>query len=303
MAATEEVIDDLPPLDEPEEVVEDLPPLDEPEEVVEEIVEEVIEEIIEEEVEEEEDDLPPVDEPEEVVEELPPVDEPEEVVEELPPVDEPEEVEEELPPLDEPEEVEEELPPLDEPEETMDESTMEVKPAIPVQDDYVTGNEVVGPEGKMKKRVNVRLEENFKAPQQAPQIKDVNKDAAYENDNKAYGDYEYQGEGHGKVLVKEQADDNEAALTKHDYYMQGYTKRKKDDFGKEKQKNYDYKRAVRQRRMQAPKIVKEVESARPKRAKKVKKEKKKAPKKKKKKTFGTIEHPLRTPRKDGKQLS
>lgn len=279
MATTEEVIDDLPPLDEPEEVIEDLPPLDEPEEVVEE--------------------LPPLDEPEEVVEELPPLDEPEEVVEDLPPLEEPEEVVDELPPLDEPEETIDDLPPLDEPEEAIDESTEEVKPAIPIQEDYATGNETVGPDGKMKKRVKVRLEENFKAPQQAPQIKDVNKDAAYENDNKDYGDYEYQGEGHGKVLVKEQADNNEAALTNHDYYMQGYTKRKKDDFGKEKQKNYDYKRAVRQRRYVAPAVVKEVEPARPKRSKKAVKEKKQAPKRKKKKQFGTLQFPLRMARKDG----
>lgn len=246
------------------------------------------------------DDLPPLDEPEEEIEELPPLDEPEEEFEELPPLDEPEEEIEELPPLDEPEDAIEELPPLDEPEEEIEEEEeVEVKLAIPVQKEYMTGNETVAPDGKMKKRVKVRLEEDFKAPQMAPQMKDINKDNAYEKNNKDYGDIEYEGEGHGKVLVKQQADDNEAALTNHDYYMQGYTERKAEDFGKERQKGYDYKRAVRKRRFEAPALQKKVEPARPKRRKKEVKKKKKKPKKKKKMNFGTEEHPLRMARKDG----
>lgn len=268
---------------------------------------------------EEIDDLPPIDEPEEEIEELPPLDDPEEEIEELPPLDEPEETKETLEteerpnplirevrevkvaPVHDPE-PEEELPPLDEPEEAEEEPEAEVEILIPVQEEYITGNEVVAPEGKMKKRVKVKLEEDFKAPQMAPQVKDINQDAAYEKNNKAYGDHQYEGEGHGKVLVKQQADDNEAALTNHDYYMQGYTERKKDDFGKERQQNYDYQRAIRKRRMEAPELVKEVEPARPKRQKLGKKKKEKGPKQKKKMNFGTEEYPLRMASKSGKDV-
>jgi hypothetical protein len=325
----EVVVDDLPPLDEPEEVIEEMPPLDEPEEEIEEMPpldepEEVIEE------------MPPLDEPEEVIEEMPPVDEPEEF-EEMPPVDEPEEEIEEMPPTEEPVEVVEAIPV---PEEEDDNNPLappvnkgttkappgqltEKTPGFYTEDDikfynnpenyqheeiehtlaeeHITGNENVG-QGKMKQRVKVRLEADEKAHQMAPQLKDTNYDAAYEKGNKEYGDIEYLNEGHGTVLVQEQAEDNNKRLQNHDFYDQGYTGRKKEDFGKENQKNYDYKRGIRRRKMDAPALVKHVEPARPKRRLPAKKKKNKKKKKKKLMEFGTEEHPLRMARKDGEFL-
>jgi len=169
-----------------------------------------------------------------------------------------------------------------------------------IEGDHVTGNEGLGVDEKMKKRVKVRLEADEKAHQQAPQIKDTNYDAAYEKGNKEHGDIEYINEGHGTVLVQENAEDNDARLQNHDFYDQGFTGRKKDDFGKENQKGYDYKRAVRKRKKEAGPVVVKKEAPRPKRRLPSKKKKDKKKRRKKKMDLGTEEHPLRLARKDGK---
>jgi hypothetical protein len=116
----------------------------------------------------------------------------------LPPIDEPEpEYEDELPPLDEEDPAEEEPPEMANPD------VEQVKAAlvIPVKEELITGNEIKHYNEK-KARVVVELENDFKAPQMAPQLKDKDRDAAYEKKDRG-GDVTYEREGHGKVLVVE----------------------------------------------------------------------------------------------------
>ena len=332
----EEIIEDLPPVDEPEEHIEELPPVDEPEEIVEELPpvdepEEIIEDLPPvDEPEEHIEELPPVDEPEEVIEEIPPVDDAEEIEE-----DDNSDVEGDLPiALSHDEAVEEDIevveptedgqpsvgitamphlvernemarnqpmkPPTPEPEDVVEYHGIEYKENAPVEEELITGNEDVGPLGKMKKRVNVQLEADYKAPQIAPQIFDKNRDAAYEKQDKARGDIQYVGEGHGKILVVEEANGTDGRMLHNDYYSQGYTGAQGHNLGKERQKAYGYDRAIRRRVKNAPDLVKKVEPARPKRQKQKPKEKKTKKKKKKKIQYGTPEYPLKMVEKNRK---
>ena len=147
-----------------------------------------------------------------------------------------------LPPIDEPEpEYEEDLPPVmdedpaEEEEGQMADPNIEevkAKVAIPVKEELITGNEIKHYDAK-KDRVRVELETDFKAPQMAPQMKDINRDAAYENLDKG-GDVTYEREGHGKILVVETAKDTDSKMLHNTYYLQGYTGAQGNEMGKEK---------------------------------------------------------------------
>jgi hypothetical protein len=168
---------------------------------------------------------------------LPPIEEPESEhnsIESLPPIDEPEEeVEDDLPPIEEPEsedDFEDDLPPIDDEDPAEDEAPEEMNPdveqvkaavAIPVNEAQITGNEIKHFSEK-KTRVKVSLENDYKAPQMAPQMKDKNRDAAYELDDRG-GDRTYEREGHGKIIVVENATDTQTRMLHNDYYDQGYT--------------------------------------------------------------------------------
>lgn len=56
------------------------------------------------------------------------------------------------------------------------------------------------------------------------------RDLAYEKSDASIA--QYQGRGHGKVLIKETGGNNER-LENEEYYDQGFTGQKADDFGKE----------------------------------------------------------------------
>jgi hypothetical protein len=77
-------------------------------------------------------------------------------------------------------------------------------------------------------------------------MKDKNRDAAYENNDRG-GDVTYEREGHGKILVVENAKDTDSRMLHNTYYGQGYTAPQGNNMGKEKQKNYNYKRKIRER--------------------------------------------------------
>jgi hypothetical protein len=53
-------------------------------------------------------------------------------------------------------------------------------------------------------------------------MKDINRDAAYENKDRG-GDVTYEREGHGKILVVETAKDTDSKMLHNSYYLQGYT--------------------------------------------------------------------------------
>jgi hypothetical protein len=213
-----------------------------------------------------------------------------------------------LPPIDEPEpEYEEDLPPVmdedpaEEEEGQMADPNIEevkAKVAIPVKEELITGNEIKHYDAK-KDRVRVELENDFKAPQMAPQMKDINRDAAYENLDKG-GDVTYEREGHGKILVVETAKDTDSKMLHNTYYLQGYTGAQGNEMGKEKQKNYNYDRKVRKRTQEHVIPEKGAEPAKPKRRLPDKNKKDKSKKNKGAMEFGTEEHPLRMARKDGK---
>ena len=250
------------------------------------------------------DDLPPVDEPEGIITDLPPEDEPEEIIEEdtqpsvgitpMPHLIERNEMGKNQPIK----------PPTPEPEDVVDYKGIEYSRNHPVQEELVTGNEDVGPLGKMKKRVAVRLEEKKKAPQAAPQIMDKNEPAAYKINYQEGGDKEYTGKGHRMVLVKEEADGVDEALEDEHYYLPGYQGNKGEDLGDERAKHYEYERAIRKREMEAPAFEKNVQPPAKKRTKpKVEKNKKKAKKKSPKKVqIGEEEYPLKLVKKNDKFL-
>lgn len=228
---------------------------------------------------------------------LPPIEEPESEhnsIDSLPPLSEPEEeFEDDLPPVDDEDPAEEEAP------EEMNPDVEEIKAAvaIPVKEEEITGNEVKHYDDK-KTRVKVSLENDYKAPQMAPQMKDKNRDAAYEQDDRG-GDITYEREGHGKILVVETAKDTDSAMLHNTYYGQGYTGAQGNKMGKEKQKNYKYDRKIRQRQTEHVIPDKGALPAKPKRRLPAKKKKDKKKKKKGAMAFGTEEHPLRMARKDG----
>ena len=114
---------------------------------------------------------------------------------------------------------EDDLPPIMDEDPAEEEEVETVNPdidavkskvAIPVKEELITGNEIKHFEEK-KTRVRVDLENDFKAPQMAPQIKDQNRDAAYEKKDRG-GDVTYEREGHGKILVVETAKDTDSAM-------------------------------------------------------------------------------------------
>lgn len=212
-----------------------------------------------------------------------------------PPADEHElEYEDDLPPLDDEDPAEEEGP------EMADPDVDEVKAAlvIPVKEELITGNELKRYDEK-KAIVKVELESDVKAPQMAPQMKDKNRDAAYEKKDRG-GDETYEREGHGKVLVVETAKDTDSAMLHNSYYQQGYTGAQGSTMGNEAVKNYNYQRKVRERQQVHTVPEKGAEPAKPKRRLPEKEKKKKEKKVKGAMVFGTDEYPLRLARKDGR---
>lgn len=206
------------------------------------------------------------------------------------------EYEDELPPLDDEDPAEEEAPEMANPD--IDEVKAQL--VIPVKEELITGNEIKHYNEK-KARVVVELENNFKAPQMAPQLKDKDRDAAYEKKDRG-GDVTYEREGHGKVLVVEQAKDTDSAMLHNTYYLQGYTGAQGNEMGKEMQKNYNYERKIRQRTQEHVIPDKGAEPAKPKRRLPDKEKRKKEKKVKGAMVFGTDEYPLRLARKDGENL-
>lgn len=201
-----------------------------------------------------------------------------------------------------------ELPPLDAPEAVLDTEPIIEVPDTPFMDrpeigeafpkampsEWVgTGHDASGAEKKDKKKVEVKLNAKVKDHQREAQVFDKNRDAAYEKEDKTYGDNSYKGAGHGKILIKQNADNVKDALLKDEYYQQGYTNVDKDDMGVEDVKGYGYDGSTRARKHEHEFIKGPEKKKREKRQKKKVIKAKKEKKKKVGRVYGSEEYPLK----------
>lgn len=208
------------------------------------------------------------------------------------------EIIDELPPIDEPLELDDsELPPMPNIEEGQGKEETITRASAPTESDQDQTTSSANNGTKPKAVVNIYGDkENQKEEQERIQDRAF----AYEKERKAQGDEKYDEVEHGTVLIQERVNGKTGKLQGEEFYDQGFTGVQKDNYGKEEQRNYQYERKVREKKVLAPDLVKKVEPKKDKRRKENTGIQKKVKKKKEKLVYGTDSHPMRFARANGK---